>query len=160
MKDFLTHPIVIALAVAGVGGIIVWLCLYKPWRKKSPTLPKNALSPGTRAKVNEFYAREEILTDAPRPCKKCGRLVPPGNDAFRLHQLVQGLRTKGVHLDGKSWHLFPTENCEGSPSQLQYLLGQPRDSRPGREHVPYSLDKEAGYRLAYANLQQIYPEKK
>ena len=49
-------------------------------------------------------------------------------------------------------HLLPTEFCEGSPSRVQYLEGQPRDSRP---EYPYNEAWEARVRDAYAELLQI-----
>jgi hypothetical protein len=77
-------------------------------------------------------------------CDKCGRRVPFENSSFAVaHEAGLILRSDR--------HFLPiTENgvtvCEGSPSNAQYIEGQPRDIRP---EYPYLEEREAEVREAY-----------
>lgn len=85
-------------------------------------------------------------------CHKCHCMVAPANNAVFLEIIRQNTMILGV-----ARHLFPVVVngdliCEGSPSRVQYLEGQPRDTRPqGR----YLSDLERPYRDAYAKLQEL-----
>mgnify|MGYP000906795837 CR=1 FL=1 len=69
-------------------------------------------------------------------CDKCGGDVPASNDASMFD--AYATENPLMILNG-SRHLFPVEDpvtgeqlCEGSPSRVQYLEGQPRDERVDR----------------------------
>lgn len=80
-------------------------------------------------------------------CDKCGKPVPPENDAT----IVQAyLANDGMHiLFFGARHFLPTEDCAGSPSRAQYIEGQPRDER-GFEYDP---EMEAKWRKAYEQVK-------
>lgn len=50
-------------------------------------------------------------------CDKCGLPVPQTNDAVYWHVLAYG--DSMVLLWGQSRHLYPTIECEGSPSRVK-----------------------------------------
>lgn len=85
----------------------------------------------------------------PSLCDKCGERVPPEND---LRQLLYhlGVASALQMLLTLPRHLLPTERCEGSPSRVQYLAGQPRDSRG----YPYDPRLVQPIRAAYARMQR------
>jgi hypothetical protein len=88
-------------------------------------------------------------------CDKCGRQVDLANDASLLDAIVFG-EPVSILFHGAR-HLLPVVEdgvvvCEGSPSRLQYLQGQPRDTRG----FPYDPNMEIPYREAYAAIQQKY----
>ena len=58
----------------------------------------------------------------PRPlladlCDKCGEIVPPENSILYLEELINGPMIGGV----RDRHLFPTKNCQGSPSRVKLI---------------------------------------
>ncbi len=79
-------------------------------------------------------------------CDKCGKPVPPSNDAVIL--LFEATGDWSL-LGAGARHLLPTEDCEGSPSRAEYIEGQPRDTR-GYEYDPV-LEKH--FREAYTKIQ-------
>jgi hypothetical protein len=92
-----------------------------------------------------------------RHCDKCGRLVPPHNNAVNFEQILAG---SGDTLIADSRHLLPvTENgkvvCEGSPSRAQYFPGQPRDPRPGHKYNP---TRARNVIWAIKEFKEKYPE--
>ncbi len=92
-------------------------------------------------------------------CDKCGRRVPPHNDAVNLdlNRNNDDVGDRVVMYDSR--HLLPViENgvvvCEGSPSRAQYLIGQPRDPRGKHPYIPR---EEREIRSAYKQLLQQHP---
>jgi hypothetical protein len=83
----------------------------------------------------------------PGYCEKCGELVFPGEDAV-LIEAVKNNDMLGL-LNPTSKHLFPTENCPGSPSRAQYFDGQPKDSR-----YPYNIREKAEWNRAYNKVKR------
>ncbi len=82
-------------------------------------------------------------------CDKCGKDVPPNNDATILAMKVD--ERMGMMLP-RSRHLLPVfvdgeQVCEGSPSRARYLEGQPPDPR-----YPYHPEDEVAWRAAYAEM--------
>lgn len=106
-------------------------------------------------------------------CAKCQTFVPPENDATLLVAIAQDMKKGGDSYKKRAnafayafvgtitaLHLLPvwregTLVCPGSPSRAQYLLGQPRDTRPA---FPYFPESEATYRAAYEELQTLARE--
>lgn len=84
-------------------------------------------------------------------CDKCGKPVPPKNDAVNLMLVMESTSSDLAlaYIFASPRHLLPTEDCAGSPSRAQYLEGQPRDTRG----YPYSAEAEAEVRAAYAHMQ-------
>jgi hypothetical protein len=96
--------------------------------------------------------------DLEAKCDKCGLEVSLANDALALKNLYQGRGADADRSIGKAEHLMPVikderEVCEGSPSVLQYLDGQPRDARPDAPR--YKPEREKRMREAYAELQLL-----
>ena len=79
-------------------------------------------------------------------CNKCGKEVPPENDAAMVEAYMAG--NKAIILLSVHRHFLPTADCEGSPSRAQYIEGQPMDSRG----YPYVAEWEPRFRKAYADL--------
>ncbi len=90
-------------------------------------------------------------------CDKCGRIVPPRNNAVNL-EIKSELPSEAL-LKADSRHLMPVvENgkivCVGSPSRAQYLPGQPRDTR---NKFPYNPKRESYMRECYKEMLRKYP---
>lgn len=97
-------------------------------------------------------------------CDKCQQPVSPNNNALLIEQLAKGSvtvnlfnsffeevnMTKGNNIQSfeVGRHLFPEKTCEGSPSRLQYIKGQPKDKRG----YQYNLALEGKFRDAYAKV--------
>jgi len=54
-------------------------------------------------------------------CDKCERAVPKHNSAVLLQEVATG-RTAGFVMDR---HLYPTDDCEGSPSRVHLAETDP-----------------------------------
>ena len=84
-----------------------------------------------------------------RYCDKCGEVVLKGNNALFVDIEAGYLNKLALFvLDGR--HLFPTENCEGSPSRAQYHEGIPRDTRG----YGYDPSREQRLRDALARIRE------
>jgi hypothetical protein len=79
-------------------------------------------------------------------CDKCGKPVPPENDAANLDVTLGYVAA----IFAQPRHLLPTDDCEGSPSRAQYIEGQPKDTR---SQYPYENYWEKRIRRAYAHMQ-------
>ncbi len=98
-------------------------------------------------------------------CDKCGKPVPPWNNAVLFAQIYAG-EPETANYDGDDRpvtiyprHLFPVQEggaviCEGSPSRAQYVGGPP-DERPSSD--PYYKDCAPGFARAFAKLRTQYP---
>ncbi len=94
-------------------------------------------------------------------CDKCGRHVPPENNAVEFELILDQGRTTYLAV-ADSRHLLPVVEggkvvCEGSPSRAQYLHGQPPDTRPGRPPrlTGHMLEIQTQhYRSVFAELQR------
>jgi len=86
-------------------------------------------------------------------CDKCGKEVPLSNDAVAFQFICEHGNLPGVfeRLQYGARHLLPTEDCEGSPSRAQYLIGQPRDTRG----YAYKVEQEKGCRESYQKLREL-----
>lgn len=87
-------------------------------------------------------------------CYKCGRDVPPGNDASFFDAFLT--RKPAIIMFSRPCHLLHIKEggvvvCPGSPSRAQYIEGQPRDPRP---EYAYKEECEALYRKAYQKTQK------
>ncbi len=92
-------------------------------------------------------------------CDKCGKIVPPHNDAVNLALEMNSTEVGDWLVFSDSRHLLPVFEkekviCVGSPSRAQYLVGQPRDIR---SEYPYKSDREIGMRLAYERMLEEHP---
>ena len=78
-------------------------------------------------------------------CDKCNKEVPPENDATYLYSIIYNEPIALLIFGAR--HLFPTDDCEGSPSRAQYLGGPP-DTRG------YELDESLipRYEEAYRKM--------
>jgi hypothetical protein len=65
------------------------------------------------AKGDPMLNKEYVLNFQEGVCDKCGHSVVKSNSALLLNDLV----TRSVRM-GKDRHLYPTANCEGSPSRV------------------------------------------
>lgn len=100
-------------------------------------------------------------------CDKCGEVVYPWNDALEL-DIYAGFLHPAVKMTYPTLgrHLFPTEDCVGSPSRCQYLEGYPRDTRrnyEGELAYPYRPDlknQEERYRMAYRMILETTKEER
>lgn len=92
-------------------------------------------------------------------CVRCGQMVAPADDVFILRYLMyrETVPTLAVRDIEHSQHLHPRNmgtkyGCLGSPSNLQYLPDQPRDTRGLRD---YEAAMEPLVREAYAQLDKV-----
>ncbi len=85
-------------------------------------------------------------------CDKCGRPVPPENNAINV--AVETGANELLMVFASPRHFLPVvecgqQICPGSPSRAQYIEGQPRDTRG---LYPYNPDYEQVFRPAYAKV--------
>jgi hypothetical protein len=98
-------------------------------------------------------------------CKRCGKAIPPWNNAEIFDRILSSIRTPIRH--NYSSHLLPTSNhllpvtdesgkllCIGSPSRCQYFEGYPKDTRGKAEYLPES---EKDFREARQELRRVFP---
>jgi hypothetical protein len=98
-------------------------------------------------------------------CKRCGKEVPPWNNAEVFDRILSQVRTNIrhnylAHLFQMSVHLLPVIGesgevaCVGSPSRFQYFEGYPRDPRGKYE---YCAEVETEYRRALQEFRRLLP---
>lgn len=95
-----------------------------------------------------------INTQAVFLCDKCGMPVSHQNSLLELLIAIGG---PGAIFVLNNRHLLPVVKdgqimCEGSPSNAQYIEGQPRDTRG----YTYDLENESVVREAYKRVQKKF----
>lgn len=65
--------------------------------------------------------KKYIADFLPSTCDKCGRAVPKHNSAVLLQEIATE-RTAGLVMNR---HLYPTDDCEGSPSRVSLVETDP-----------------------------------
>ena len=97
--------------------------MFGVWKKLSfnarrYTLPATTTQRGTMKTRDEYWLERNRLRHL---CDKCNQLVPISNSALAVDELATGRFAGAV----KDRHLFPTDNCEGSPSRIRLVQSDP-----------------------------------